>query len=207
MVSWGGVRWCHSGTRFIWSSPDLTLTPSPSPSPSFTRIQREIIREGYIIKNLPNNNMSILNTGYVLGTAFIGLGVYPFLRRSPLPYIGQPLPLLSKDEATLAAASTSEKGDDVSRLVESLLRAKGGRDVAIGLMFLAHEGHGDDMATGTLMMLVGLVDLADGVQMWWRGGEEGRKKAVAHWVSGVTMAVLSWRKLGLGDVIASRWGS
>lgn len=152
--------------------------------------------------------MAILNTSYAVGTAFVGLGIYPFLRRSPLPYIGQPLPLLTKDEATLSAAKTTgQAGGDMEQLVESLLRAKGSRDVAIGLLFLSHEGHGDDMAVGTLMMLVGLVDVADGVGMWWRGGEEGRKKAVAHWVSGVTMAVLSWRKLGLGDVIASRWGS
>lgn len=152
--------------------------------------------------------MTILNTSYVLGTAFIGLGVYPFLRRTPLPYIGQPLPLLTKDEAALSAtAKTTAQGDDMAQLVESLLRAKGSRDVAIGLLFLANEGHGDDMAVGTLMMLVGLVDVADGVGMWWRGGEEGRKKAVTHFVSGITMAVMSWRKLGLGDVISSRWGS
>lgn len=151
--------------------------------------------------------MAILNTSYILGTAFVGLGLYPFLRRTPLPYIGQPLPLLTKDQSSLSAAGVTTQGDDMSELVNSLLRVKGSRDVAIGLLFLSHEGHGDDMAVGTLMMLVGLVDVADGVGMWWRGGEEGRKKAVSHWISGVTMAVLSWQKLGLGDVIASRWGS
>lgn len=151
--------------------------------------------------------MAILNTSYAIGTAFVGIGLYPFLRRTPLPYIGQPLPLLTKDEHSLSAAKATAQGDDMSDLVNSLLRAKGSRDVAIGLLFLSHEGHGDDMAVGTLMMLVGLVDVADGVGMWWRGGEEGRKKAVSHWVSGITMAVLSWRKLGLGDVIASRWGN
>lgn len=152
--------------------------------------------------------MFITNTSYVLGTAFVGLGLYPFLRRSPIPYIGQPLPLLSKDEATLNAADVLKAGgrDEMGQLIDSLLRAKGARDVAIGLMFLSHEGHGDDMAVGTLMMLVGFVDIADGVGMWWRGGDEGRKKAAAHWVSGLTMITLSWRKLGLGDVIASRWG-
>lgn len=151
--------------------------------------------------------MAILNTSYILGTAFVGLGLYPFLRRTPLPYIGQPLPLLTKDQSSLAAAKATAQGDDMSDLVDSLLRAKGSRDVAIGLLFLSHEGHGDDMAVGTLMMLVGLVDVADGVGVWWRGGEEGRKKAISHWVSGITMAVLSWQKLGLGDVIASRWGN
>ena len=151
--------------------------------------------------------MAILNTSYALGTAFVGLGLYPFIRRTPLPYIGQPLPLLTKDEFSLTAAKATAQGDEMSELVDSLLRAKGSRDIAIGLLFLSHEGHGDDMAVGTLMMLVGLVDVVDGVGMWWRGGEEGRKKAVSHWVSGVTMAVLSWRKLGLGDVIASRWGN
>ena len=151
--------------------------------------------------------MAILNTSYALGTAFIGLGLYPFLRRSPLPYIGQPLPLLAKDEANLTLRSAEKQGqDDMAQLVDSLLQAKGTRDVAIGLLFLGHEGHGDDMATGTLMMLVGIVDVVDGVGMWWRGGEEGRRKAVAHWVGGVMMVVLSWRKLGLGEVISSRWG-
>ncbi|KAL2106966.1 hypothetical protein VUR80DRAFT_5892 [Thermomyces stellatus] len=151
--------------------------------------------------------MTILNTSYALGTAFVGIGLYTFIRPNPLPYIGQPGPLLTKDESRLTAAKTTAQGDDMSELVDSLLRAKGTRDIAIGLLFLSHEGHGDDMAVGTLMMLVGLVDVMDGVGMWWRGGEEGRKKAVAHWVSGITMAVLSWRKLGLGDVISSRWGN
>ncbi|SPO05522.1 uncharacterized protein DNG_08209 [Cephalotrichum gorgonifer] len=149
--------------------------------------------------------MFTINTTYVLGTVFVGIGVYPFLRRSHLPY---PLPLLAKDEATInAAVKTTENKDEVSELIDALLRSKGGRDVAIGLTFLAHEAHGDEMAVGTLMMLAGLVDLVDGVGLWWRGGEEGRKTAVTQCVCGVTMVVMSWRRLGLGDVIASRWGS
>ncbi|CAI4211688.1 unnamed protein product [Parascedosporium putredinis] len=130
-----------------------------------------------------------LKTSYILGTAFIGLGIYPFFTRSPLPFVGQPLSLLSTDEATIKKST--------ARL--------GSRDIALGFLFLSHEGHGDDMAVGVLMSMVGIVDIVDAVSMFKRGGDESRRKALGYVASGAVMLVMSWQKLGLGDVIKSRF--
>lgn len=154
-----------------------------------------------------------LKTSYILGTAFIGLGIYPFFTRSPLPFVGQPLSLLSTDEATIkkstALASVSGTEDtassDLDSLINLLLRQKGSRDIALGFLFLSHEGHGDDMAVGVLMSMVGIVDIVDAVSMFKRGGDESRRKALGYVASGAVMLVMSWQKLGLGDVIKSRF--
>jgi len=150
-------------------------------------------------------------TSYILGTAFIGLGIYPFIRRAPLPIIGQPLPLFSTDEAAIKKSSTAlaatedHAASDLDSLINLLLRQKGSRDIALGFLFLSHEGHGDDMAVGVLMSMVGAVDLVDAVEMWRRGGEEGQRKALGYLASGAVMIVLAWKKLGLTEVIKSRW--
>src|SRR5690554_1732914 len=87
------------------------LAPSPTPLPLPPLLPQDSsntpegpTQETHYQNKSGRLRMFITNTSYVLGTAFVGLGLYPFLRRSPIPYIGQPLPLLSKDEATLNAA-------------------------------------------------------------------------------------------------------
>src|SRR5262245_58359453 len=100
---------------------------------------------------------------YLLGTAFIGIGLSSFLQPlSAHTIFGVPAPAPTPAPAPGITASKSPEASTRSPGVSPFVFAKAARDVAIGVLFFAFQLQGDDAAVGTLMVGATAVGVLDG---------------------------------------------
>lgn len=69
------------------------------------------------------------------------------------------------------------------------------REMSYGAALVSLQRQGQELALTTLLGILSAVRLADGAVVWWHGGERLRRRAFAHWITGVGfLAWFFWRR-------------
>lgn len=133
---------------------------------------------------------------YAVGAVGLGLGLHALLRpRQEYRRFGLPLEL----EGAPRAAQGPNKDMDRDRdrdaatvaTVSPLIYVKAVREITYGLALIGLEYQGDKRGATTLIGIMALAGLGDGLIVWFHGGDELRWKAVGHWaVAGLGLG--SW---------------
>ncbi|KAK0385814.1 hypothetical protein NLU13_6991 [Sarocladium strictum] len=126
---------------------------------------------------------------YIVGTSCIGRGCFA---------ISNPRPEYRRTGLALEGASAS---DPRSGLVSPLMLFKGIREVSYGLTIILLQRRGLDDALTLFALVLAGVRVADGVVVWWKGGEGLRHQSVGHFMAGAVMAFWGWRRGLLKDVL------
>lgn len=118
---------------------------------------------------------------YVLGISMLLLGVHCFLRpRQEYRRFGLPL----------ENAQPNAKTQSHSPLID----LKGTREVTYGLALIVLQYQGNVSAVTTFAAILSLAGLADGLVIWFNGGQELRCKAFGHLFAFVVLAGwAAWR--------------
>lgn len=119
---------------------------------------------------------------YAIGTGMLLLGLHCVLRpRQEYPRFGLPL-----ENAQPNAAK--------SHGYSPLIFLKGSREFTYGLALIVLQYQGNVSAVTTLVAIVALAGLADGLVVWFNGGRELKHKAFGHGFAFVVLAGwAAWR--------------
>ena len=129
---------------------------------------------------------------YLLGTAFIGLGLSGLARpETQYPTYGLPSPplppSLPKDAIEERAASRAA--------ASPFVKAKAVRDLALGLLYVAFQWRGEEGAVNTVMVTSVVIGVLDGAIVWVDGGIQMREKAWGHWGGTVFMGIYALSRI------------
>ncbi|KJR90030.1 uncharacterized protein SPSK_06728 [Sporothrix schenckii 1099-18] len=126
---------------------------------------------------------------YVIGTMFLGIGVLSLVApEADYAVFGLPLEGQAKAKTDGAAASST------TGTASPMVLAKGARDLAFGLTYVALQYRGLDEAITVFSAVLCIVALSDGAIVWQYGGPALKSKAWSHWGGLVAFAAwVAWR--------------
>lgn len=130
---------------------------------------------------------------YLLGAGMLALGLHCVLRpRQEYRRFGLPL------ESAQPGAKTQGHSP--------LMLLKGSREVSYGLALIVLQCQGNVNAVTTAVAIISLAGLADGLVVWFHGGQELRIKAFGHWFAFVVLgAWAAWRAHQAWEDSRSMW--
>ncbi|OTA98746.1 hypothetical protein M426DRAFT_17113 [Hypoxylon sp. CI-4A] len=113
---------------------------------------------------------------YFLSVGSVILGLHCFIRpREEYPRFGLPLEFAPRTPKALATSDSEDQGR-----VSPLMHLKGIREATYGLALGALQCQGNDAAVTTLMGVISLAGLGDGIIVWFHAGDEMKHKAFGH---------------------------
>lgn len=115
-----------------------------------------------------NSTMQVLNSpeiyGYILGTAFIGLGLFPLVSLERTRHnFGVPLPTYNPANTVKSSASKGqEQPESPENAGNAYVFSRAGRDAVIGAMFVYLQWRQDQAGMAALVGLLSIGAVADG---------------------------------------------